>query len=177
MKKILIRLSVFIGILLVDFIILLFSNRPQWPIGIFSIISSAILIFTHPKEVGWFKSYFIFLIYTNLGMLLLLFYLTIDDGNFLRDLPDNLTIFFMVPKAFHSLFLIVKYPTRIGQTIGRLIITAIFGVTWFIVIALMMKGAELILYYLIGILMLTELLLIYFGRREKVVKPKKVVIA
>ena len=110
-------------------------------------------------------------------MLLLLFYLTIDDGNFLRDLPDYLTIFFMVPKAFHSLLLIVKYPTRIGQTIGRLIITTIFGVTWFIVIALMMKGAEFIIYYLIGILMLIELLLIYFGTKEKCVKSKKVVIA
>ena len=177
MKKILIRFLAFIGVLLVDIFIFLLFNNPKMSIGIFTFISSAILIFTHPKELGWFKSYFIFLIYTNLALALFLVYHMIDSQINIDELPMYLLLYFMIPKAFHSVFLIIKYPGRLMYNVFRLIIAIIFGFTWFIVLILMMNSSYNIFYYLIVILQIIELLLMYFGNNEKTSKPKKVVIA
>ena len=63
------------------------------------------------------------------------------------------------------------------QTIGRVVITVIFGITWFIDLIVMLNTLEYIYYYLIGILIVSELLLIYFGRKEKIQKPERIIIA
>ena len=171
MKKIMIRLLPFVGVLLLDFVIILFADsQPPMSLASITFISSTILIVTHPKEVGCFKSYFIFLIYTNLMYFTYMIFSLNQDGHFFRDLPSCLLVYFMIPKAFHSIFHMIKYPSKYIFNIGRVIIALFFGFSFYVYIIYIMSSAgmnQLLFYlYIIGLLSI-ELLLIFFGRKIK----------
>ena len=124
----------------------------------------------HPKEVGCFKSYFIFLIYTNSFYFIYMIFALIKDGNFFRDLETCLLAYFMIPKAFHSIFHMIKYPSKPIYNVGRIIISLFFGFTWYVYLFFIMssKGINALVFYLyLSGLFCVEFLLIHFGKKVK----------